>query len=279
MYRRLIRLLLLIAISLPASAQTDAERLLDACMRNIRNACVRIENDQTLTLQQRAAAKQKLQQLPNTDISNSPNSLAVPKSPAQPGPAAKLPAQTVPAPKLQPPAPQKEWSLSPPSPGTSLSDGLQYHLMPLLVTIVFVIGGLIALFFLVMKLSQNRTEARISEGMPAEGPMKVNLEIEPRGSKHRLHIHVKMPKSDWDAVRAAGLGGYSLFEHKGVTELDNFYAVGHLLRVKHVDFDDLPDALAAKEAVVTGLHALRTRIDQQKEFAATPTQRKESLEI
>lgn len=138
-----------------------------------------------------------------------------------------------------------------------------------------IIGGII----LFVKFGQKSVEARISEGVP-EGPMKVNLEIEQISSrKHRLHIDVKMPKSDWDAIKAAGLGNYSLFEHEKVTELDNFYAVGHLLRVKHVDFESLPEAATAKETFIASMHALRTRIDQQKEFAATPTQRKESLEI
>jgi hypothetical protein len=61
--------------------------------------------------------------------------------------------------------------------------------------------------------------------------------------------------------------------------MDNHYAPGHLLRVKYVDFDDLVQAEEAKEQLITGPHAMRSRIEQQHTHVARPAERSESFEI
>jgi hypothetical protein len=38
------------------------------------------------------------------------------------------------------------------------------------------------------------------------------------------------------ALKKAGLVNLALFDHEGVTSMDNQYCVAHLLRVKKVDF-------------------------------------------
>jgi hypothetical protein len=147
----------------------------------------------------------------------------------------------------------------------------------LYITPIILVGG----FFLILQIAQNRTEANISKGVTEGEPMKVNLRTEQLGQrKHRLHIDVKMCASDWEAIKQSGLGNLSLFEHERVTKLDNFYSVGHLLRVRHVDFDHMQDLEHAKDQFIEGMHSLRSRIESQKNLKATPIQeRTESYDI
>jgi hypothetical protein len=145
-----------------------------------------------------------------------------------------------------------------------------------------VIGG-VAAFFGISSLNQKRVEAKLSRDVPEGAPMRVNLTTEQLGShKHRLHIDVKMSAADWEAVQQAGYGNHMLFEARGVTSLDNHYAVGHLLRVRYVDFPDMQALQSAKGELLDGLHAMRSRIDAQKERKALERAHgpdKESFEI
>jgi hypothetical protein len=150
------------------------------------------------------------------------------------------------------------------------------HYLGIALLVVFGVVSLIVFFTI---LHQQSVEARIWKGMPKEGPMQVNLTIEQSHSTHRLYIDVKMTKRDWEAIKHAGLRGHWLFQHDGVTKMDNHYAVGHLLRVKYVDFSNSIDAHDAKDKLISGLQALRTRIEQQVTFVARPAEKTERLEI
>src|SRR5262249_38887942 len=121
--------------------------------------------------------------------------------------------------------------------------------------------------------------SKLTAGMPVEGPMKVNLRIDKRGYQHRLHINVKMTRRDWDAIGRAGLLNHSLFEKEEVTSTTNYYAIAHLLRITHVDFDNYINDESAKEEIVPPPQALRSRIKQKHEIARRPQEQQETLEI
>ncbi len=147
--------------------------------------------------------------------------------------------------------------------------------------IVLAIIAVPALFFIFARAEETHNQSKLSTGMPVEGPMKVNLNIERRwNGKHRLHIDVKITAKDWAAIKRAGLNqSYILFEHDGVTSVHNYYGVGHLPRIKHVDFDSYLEAEMAKNDLITNLQNLRSRIDQQHDIVARPAEQKESYEI
>jgi hypothetical protein len=143
-----------------------------------------------------------------------------------------------------------------------------------------VIAVILFVIFGADKLFTDRRVAKLSEGMPIEGPMKVKVSIEQiHARKHRLHIDVKMTKRDFEAIKQTGMASYALFYKDGVTSLDNHYCPLHLASVKYVDFDDLAQAEDAKEKLIQGLQAMRSRIEQQHTFNARPAERKESYEI
>lgn len=138
-------------------------------------------------------------------------------------------------------------------------------------------------FFIYFAIEQSTAVARISRGMPEDGPMKINLRTEQRwNGKLQLYIDVKMTAKDWQAIENAKLRGYSLFDYEGVTSIDNQYKVVHLLHVHKLDFDTMPALDFAKDELIKSLYALRTRIDSQHEFERTPpteSPRAETLEI
>jgi len=147
-----------------------------------------------------------------------------------------------------------------------------------ILAIVVIVGS----FFLFMKLSDDRAEARIYEGMPVEGPVKVNLRIEQiHERKHRLHIDIKMTRRDWEALKATGLTNHTLFsyQHPKFEDAQQHYSLGLSLRVKHADFTNSMDAHDAKEECIRSLQAVRSRIEQQHTFVARPAEQVESLEI
>jgi hypothetical protein len=144
-----------------------------------------------------------------------------------------------------------------------------------LIIIYAIIVVVIVLFCLAM-WRDHSVSARVWKGMPEDGPMKVNLEIEQRGpSRHRLHIDVKMTQKDWNALHAGGLHNNLMFEYGD----GEHYVIGKISRVKYVDFDSLGEAEAAKEELISNLHIIRNHIDHQRDLAARPADRHESLEI
>jgi hypothetical protein len=141
-----------------------------------------------------------------------------------------------------------------------------------------VIGG--GVIISLAMLRDNSVTSRMWQGMPENGPMKVNLEIEQRSPvRHRLHIDIKMTRKDWDALVATGFSNVTLFTYETPYVKDFPYSLGDNLRTKYVDFDDIAAAEAAKEEIIEKLHRLRNRIEAQHDFAARPADRKESLEI
>ena len=152
-------------------------------------------------------------------------------------------------------------------------------------TLYAIAAGIVALligFYLFMNWSDNKAIASIYDGMPVEGPMKVNLRIEqihPR--KHRLHVDIKMTRKDWDALNATGLMNSVLFSypHPEFEDTEKNFSVGLSLRVKYVDFTNAIDAIDAKEQCIQQLQALRSRIEEQHTFVARPAEHSEQLEI
>jgi hypothetical protein len=152
--------------------------------------------------------------------------------------------------------------------------------------LVFLIIFLVALVavsaFVLMKFSDDAASATMYQGMPVDGPMKVNLRIEqinPR--KHRLHVDIKMTKKDWIALQQTGLSNHTLFSspHPKYPDIEQHFSPGLSLRVKYADFTNSQEAHDAKEECIRSLQAMRSRIDQQHNFVARPAEQVESLEI
>jgi len=101
---------------------------------------------------------------------------------------------------------------------------------------------------------------------PGDAPITVDLRTETlRPNKHRLHIDVSMSDNDWKIIKSANLVSYQLFSYPKVTPLDDCYLVGHLLRVRHVDFDDLIALNSAKNSFLQNLRALRSHLETLKD--------------
>jgi hypothetical protein len=150
------------------------------------------------------------------------------------------------------------------------------------ILIILVLAAIVGLFIFLAFSHDDMVERRIWQGMPENSPMKVNLEIEQRKSEYRLHIDVKMGRRDWKAISGVSrIHRNILFEYpsKYGDHEKLPYQVGSLLRIKHVDFDTLSEATAAKEELIRNLHAIRSLVEAQHDFAARPAGRKESLEI
>jgi hypothetical protein len=145
------------------------------------------------------------------------------------------------------------------------------------ITIAIIAIGLIAF---AMYLKFKHEEYSLYKGMPEGAPMKVDLRVQQiRSRRHRLHINVKMCRSDFLATKKAGLYSFTLCSYEPATAAGNNYVIGHLGRIHHIDFDNMQDLQHSKDEFIESMHALRTRIDSQKEFQHTPEARSESFEV
>lgn len=123
---------------------------------------------------------------------------------------------------------------------------------------------------------------RILYASPLDGPMKVDLRTEQVGSKHRLHINVTMSQKDQLALEASGLLQNILFHYPNPKDPKEHFAYcnASLLYVHYVDFPNIAWRDQSKEDLLEGLHALRSRLDQQRQEQHQPlTEKKESFEI
>lgn len=164
--------------------------------------------------------------------------------------------------------------------GYGIYYAIQQNPLLIWVPIGIVVVGIIG-FFVYTAANQAHVETNISEGIPNGSPMQVKLRTEQlKEHKHRLHIDVRMSPEDWEALKQSGMANAWLFEAKNVTSMDNHYAVGHLLRVHKVDFEDIQALQRAKDKLVENLHIMRGCIDGQKERKkAGPAATSESFEI
>lgn len=120
-----------------------------------------------------------------------------------------------------------------------------------------------------------------------DGPMKVDIRSEQvkkffGGTIYRLHISVKMSERDKSALKASGLWLHALFTYTYLKtgERDDFLNA-NLFSTAYVDFANMQELDRAKEELLEGLHALRSRLDQQIEHAQEQKRggTKESYEI
>jgi hypothetical protein len=146
---------------------------------------------------------------------------------------------------------------------------------------IFGIVATVAILFFLAHWRDSSVESRIWRGMPENGPMKVNLEIEQRIlGKHRLHVDIKMTRKDWDALVKAGFHNTTLCEYKDKYTDDMLpFSLSASIRKKYIDFYNSSEARSAKETIIGRLHALRSQIELQHDFVARPQERKETLEI
>jgi hypothetical protein len=140
--------------------------------------------------------------------------------------------------------------------------------------------GVIA-YFMYRSLAKDYVAMRKRQTAPEDGPMRVNLSVTdaPKGSwsdqgiqfgTHwkRLNIDVAMSKQDRAALKTSGFEMHSLFRHRHpkMPDVEVDYLNIHLFNTPYVDFPNLQELDTAKAKLLDGLHALRTRLDQHREF-------------
>jgi len=124
-------------------------------------------------------------------------------------------------------------------------------------------------------INAKRKKAAQFAALPVEGPMKVNITTEEvpaafsSRSKYRMHIDVQMSQKDREALKRSGLEMHKLFDypHPKWEDQDAQYLNCHLFNTKYVDFPDMQALDRAKDELLEGLHALRSRLDQQRHHA------------
>ncbi len=122
-----------------------------------------------------------------------------------------------------------------------------------------------------------------------EGPMKVSItqeEIKTPSISHaleggrnwwRMHINIQLSERDAELYKRSGLMENELFSYPTKEFPDVLISfTGHSIgMVKHADFPNVQRLEQAKEALIAGLYAVRSRLEAMKHGGTD----KESLEI
>jgi hypothetical protein len=144
-----------------------------------------------------------------------------------------------------------------------------------------------AVYFLMVRpaLQQQKLEAEL----PHDGPIKVEItqeQIPAPSTEHslhggrqwwRMHINIKMSKSDYALYKQSGLMENELFAypHPKFPDTDVSFAGLSIGYVKKCDFPSIQDLNAAKEELISGLQAVRSHLEAMKSGSTEP----ESIEI
>ncbi len=143
-------------------------------------------------------------------------------------------------------------------------------------------------FFIIRHFVKKANRREAFAALPADGPMKVEIEEKPIpagafSSKHfkcSLSVDVKISQADWKAIADAGLMKKVIFQYPSTArdpyDPDNRldYRVEDLKTPGGVCFGDTIQMQEAKEHLIFGLKNLREQIDNQR---GGP--RKQSFEI
>jgi hypothetical protein len=130
------------------------------------------------------------------------------------------------------------------------------------------------------------------QAAPAKGPIKINLTVSDvtKGvmSEHsafgrnwkRLHIDVVLSQRDWDTMKSANIEDKELFgyRHPDYPEKIVSYTNRRLIDLKAVDFPNMAELDKAKEELLDGLYALRSRLDEQLYYAKRQERGKPEIE-
>jgi hypothetical protein len=120
-----------------------------------------------------------------------------------------------------------------------------------------------------------------------KGPMQVSLDIVEMRNKYRLNINIIASKEDRAILKKTKMEMFMLCDIPNlVWDLDEFpkdsltYLFCHSYSYpKFVDFAYLQQAEKAKEQIIANLYAMRSQLDNYKEYRDHPLTGKDKLEI
>jgi hypothetical protein len=144
---------------------------------------------------------------------------------------------------------------------------------------IAIIGGPIYIFKALRRKSRDEEFAKLPKDGPMR--IKIKEEHREAGSFNskrypfELHIEVVISQNDWRAIASAGLMDAVLFEYPGFSgnpydpENLNPFQVKSLRKPAGVFFGNAMQIQEAKEKLIDGLHNLRSHIDAQREGSQT----------